>query len=113
MAAVTGLEIPPILDEMMVYVGGPVKVSDYGFPGTEELAENVCEALGDRNAAIIRNHGMVGVGAGIEQAMNVCSLVERVAQIFIYASMLGKVNTVPADALEAELAIYKMRQQSL
>ena len=111
-AAVAGLDIPPIIDEMMVSIGGPVKVSDYGFPGTQELAEKVCAALGERKAALIRNHGAVGVGSDLHEALNVCALVERVAQIFIYSSLLGKVNTLPSDVVEAELAIYRMRQQA-
>ena len=110
--AVACMDIPPIIDEMMIYIGGSVKVSEYGFPGTEELADNVGKALEDRNAAIILNHGMVGVGQTLEQALNVCTLVERVAQIFIYTSMLGKVSLLPPEAIEAELAIYKMKQRS-
>ena len=110
-AAVAGMEIPPIIDEMMIAVGGPVKVSHYAFPGTQELADSVCAALGDRNAALIRNHGAVGVGRDLREALNVCALLERTAQVFIYASMLGKVHPLPADAVETELAIYKMRRQ--
>ena len=109
-AAVAGLEIPPIIDEMMIMVGGPVKVSEYAFPGSQELADAVSKALGERNAALIRNHGAVGVGRDLREALDVCALVERVAQVFIYASMLGKVEALPADIVEAELAIYRMRQ---
>ena len=61
-AAVTVEEVPPIIDEMVVTVGGGIKVSSYAFPGSQELADSVCDALGDRNAAIIRHHGAVGVG---------------------------------------------------
>ena len=61
-AAVAGMEIPPILDEMATTLGGPVRVSEYGFPGSAELADKVALALGDRAAALIRNHGAVGVG---------------------------------------------------
>ena len=111
-AAVAGLDIPPIIDEMMVSIGGPVKVSNYGFPGTQELADQVCVALGERKAALIRNHGAVGIGGDLSEALNVCALVERVAQIFIYGSLLGKVNPLPPDVVEAELAIYRMRQQA-
>ena len=31
-AAVTGVSIPPILDEMVIVLGGVVRVADYGFP---------------------------------------------------------------------------------
>jgi L-fuculose-phosphate aldolase len=108
--AVTGREVPLIVDEMAVVLGGPVSVSKYAFPGTQELADNVCDALGDRAAAIIRNHGAVGVGATLRQALNACILTERVAQIYIYSSLLGKVTTPPPEALEREQAIYRMRR---
>ena len=111
-AAVAGLEIPPMIDEVMVEVGGTVRVSEYAFPGTQELADSVSAALGERNAALIRNHGAVGVGRDLRQALDVCSLIERAAQIFIYASLLGKVNALPPDVVEAELAIFRMRSQS-
>ena len=109
-AAVAGLDIPPIIDEMMIAVGGPVKVSEYAFPGTQEMADAVCEALGERNGALIRNHGAVGVGRDLREALDVCTLIERVAQIFLYASILGKAETLPDDIVEAELAIFRMKQ---
>ena len=112
-AALAGLDIPPIIDEMMIAIGGPVKVSRYAFPGTQELADNVCAALDERNGALIRNHGAVGVGRDLREALDVCALVERVAQIFIYASMLGKANTLPSEVIEAELSIYRMRRQDM
>ena len=110
-AAVAGLEIPPVIDEMTITLGGPVKVSKYAFPGTQELADSVCAALGERKAALIRNHGAVGVGCDLREALDVCALVERVAQVFVYASLLGKVNTLPPEVVEAELAIYQMGQR--
>ena len=109
-AAVTGVDIPPIIDEMVIYVGGAVRVSEYAFPGSQELADAVCAALGDRNAALIRNHGAVSVGRDLREAIDVCALVERVAQIYVYASLLGKPDTLPADVVEAEQAVFRMRQ---
>jgi L-fuculose-phosphate aldolase len=109
-AAVAGLDIPPVIDEVAVYVGGAIKVSEYGFPGSQELADNVVEALGDRGAALIRNHGAVGVGRRLSEALDVCVMMERVSQIFIYSTMLGKMNPLPPDVVEAERAIYNMRR---
>ena len=109
-AAVAGLDVPPIVDEMMLTVGGPVKVSEYRFPGTQELADNVVAALGERSAALIRNHGAVGVGRDLDAALDVCVLVERMAHIFVFASLLGRANPLPPDAVETELALYRMRR---
>ena len=111
-AAVAGTDIPPIIDEVMISIGGPIVVSAYAFPSSQELADNVCEALEDRNAALIRNHGAVGVGGNLRQALEVCALIERVSQVYYYASLAGKANTLPAKVVEAERAIFKMRRQS-
>lgn len=109
-AAVAGVDIPPIIDEMVVTIGGAVRLSEYAFPGSSELAENVCDALGDCSAALIRSHGSVGVGSTLEEALDACALTEKVAQIFVMSSMLGKVTELPADVVEAETAIYRMRR---
>ena len=84
-AAVVGRDIPPLIDEMLLTIGGPVRVSKYAFPGTQELAEAAYAALGDRSAALLRNHGVVGVGPDIWEALEVCDLVERLAHIFVLA----------------------------
>ena len=55
-ASVVGRDIPPLIDEMLLTIGGPVKVGKYAFPGTQLLAQEACAALGDRNAALLRNH---------------------------------------------------------
>ncbi len=111
-AAVAGHEIPSVVDEVAVVVGGAIRVAEYAFPSTQELADNVCEALGDRTAALIRSHGAVGVGHDLTEALDVCQLTERAATIFVYASLLGKVPPLPADVLKAEESIYKMRRQA-
>lgn len=112
-AAVTGMEIPPILDEMVVKLGGGVKVAEYAFPSTEELAQQACHALGDRNAVLLRNHGLVGVGRTRWEALEVCQLVERAAQIFVYATMLGRANPLPPEIVNIELELFRMQRMTL
>ena len=108
-AAVVGRDIPPIIDEMLLTIGGPVKVSKYAFPGTQELAVEARAALGDRNAALLRNHGVVGVGPDIWEALEVCDLVERLAQIFVLARNFGPraASSLPDDAVATELRIFR------
>jgi L-fuculose-phosphate aldolase len=108
-AAVTGRPIPPVVDEMVVYVGGAIEVAEYEFPGSEELAEAGLEALGDRRAVLLRNHGMCAAGASLDEAMHIAVLVERVAQIYIQAEMTGGAIELPDYAVEAERQVYLMR----
>lgn len=111
-AAVAGVDIPLIIDEMAIVVGGEVKVSEYAFPSSDSLAANVCDALSSRNAALIRNHGVVGVGADLNEALKVCELVEHAARVLLYASALGGAAPLPADVAEAETALFEMRRKS-
>ena len=112
-AAVAGVDIPLIIDEMALVIGGTVKVSEYAFPSSDALAANVCAALGGRNAALIRNHGVVGVGADLDEALRVCELVEHAARVLVYASTLGKVTLLPADVVEGgDCAVRDAAQES-
>ena len=108
-AAVIGLDIPPLIDEMLMTIGGPIKVSKYAFPGTQELAEQAYAALGDRNAALLRNHGAVGVGPDIWEALEVCDLVERLAKIFVLARNFGPraASPLPEDAVATEMQMFQ------
>ncbi len=106
--AVAALPLPPILDELVTYVGGEVQVAEYGMAGTEDLAAKAVAALGERNAVLLRNHGMLGVGASPEAALDVCLLVERAAQVYLLARGLGQAHRLPEEAVEVEKAYFRM-----
>ena len=108
--AAAGMAIPPIVDEMVVTLGGEVRVSEYAPPASEAVAERVCDALGNRDAALIRNHGAVAVGGDPLAALNASILTERVAQIFVLSSILGSPTTLPDDVVASEAAIFEMRR---
>ena len=108
--AAAGMAIPPIVDEMVVTLGGEVRVSEYAPPASEEVAERVCKALGNRDAALIRNHGAVAVGGEPEGALAASVLTERAAQIFVLSSIIGRPTTLPDDVVLSEAAIFEMRR---
>ena len=108
--AAAGLAIPPIVDEMVVNLGGAVRVSEYAPPASETVAERVCDALGNRDAALIRNHGAVAVGADPEAALKASILTERAAKIFVLSSILGHPTTLPDEVVASEAAIFEMRR---
>ncbi len=101
--------LPPIVDELVVYVGGEVEVAEYGLPGTGELAQAGVDALGDRRAVLIPHHGMFAVADTPSEALRVCALVERVAQVFINAEAIGGAKRIPGSSFEAERRMYLKR----
>lgn len=87
--AVTRSVIPPIVEDLVQIVGGSVEVAPYALSGTQELRQNVVELLSDRNAVLLANHGMVGIGKDVEEAWVVCEVVEKAARILVYSKILG------------------------
>ncbi len=87
--AVTGVEIPPVLEEMAQLIGGGVRVARYALPGTKQLGEAAVAALEDRSAVLLANHGVVGVGRTLQEALTVCQVVEKSAQVFLWAKLSG------------------------
>jgi L-fuculose-phosphate aldolase len=106
--AVAGRAIEPIVDEQVIVLGGDVSVAEYGASASEELAANAVAALGDRAAVLLRHHGVLGVGADLDEAVAVVELVERLARIQVAASALGGALILPASIVESEQKVYRM-----
>lgn len=111
--SVAGLSIPPILDELVITVGGEISLAKYAFPGSQELAENVCAALGDENAVLMQNHGLLAVGRDLDEAFSVCELVERAAQTYVMARLLGGISLLPADVIAQEKRLYEESRKNI
>ncbi|MEM3712000.1 MAG: class II aldolase/adducin family protein [Thermoproteota archaeon] len=105
--AVTGIDITPITEEMVLYTGGEVRVAEYALFGTEELARNVLEALGNRRAVLLRNHGIVTCGRDLDEAIDVLLCVEREAKIIILSKLLGEPKPLPKYTVDFEKNMYE------
>lgn len=108
-AAVMGRPIPPVVDELVVHIGGTVEIADYATPASEELAHAAVDALGDRRAVLLRHHGLCVAASTPSEALGLSALVEHVARVYFYAQLAGNASTPPLDAIAAEQQIYRMR----
>lgn len=79
----------PVLHYQQLLLGGAVRVAPYATFGTPELAARVRDALADRQAALMANHGSVAIGASLAQAVDHALLLEWLAQLHHRASALG------------------------
>jgi len=113
--AVAHKGIPPIIEDLIQLVGGSVDVAAYALPGTDLLAQYVVEALGQKNAVLLANHGVVGCGQSLLEAMLACELVEKAAQIFIYAHQIGGPQVLSGEDVavmhQFYAEYYRQRQQ--
>ncbi len=104
--SIAGIEIPALLEETVMVLGGPVKVARYAPSGSVELAANAVSALEDRHAVILSNHGALAVGRTLRDAFDACELLEKAAAAFILATINGRVNQLPEEGLKTALAVF-------
>lgn len=83
--------IPGAMEDLVQIVGGSVDVADYDLPGSEDVAQNAVEALGEKDGVLLANHGVVGVSADLPNALKVCQIIEKSARITIAAQSVGGV----------------------
>ncbi len=78
-------EVPLLVEDVAMVLGGSIEVTSYQNPGTQELAMEVVKHLGKKNAVIMANHGQVGVGATLDDAILASVMCEKASQLYVKA----------------------------
>lgn len=98
--SVAHVTLPGLVEDLVMIAGGEVEVAEYHLPGTVELAQAAVCALRDKNAVFLANHGLVGVGNSLDEALKVCQVVEKSAQIHIMSRLLGTPVLLSQDDID-------------
>jgi ribulose-5-phosphate 4-epimerase/fuculose-1-phosphate aldolase len=69
---------------------GRVPLIPYEEPGTSDLCEAVSRGILGRKGVLLQNHGLIAVGANLEQAFIVAEAIERAAQLTFDLSVLSR-----------------------
>lgn len=112
--ALTVADIPlraDILPEVLATLGS-VPTSDFAMPASDENADAIRGLIRDHDAILLRQHGVLTVGADLEQALMRMERVEHAAMVIALATLLGKVQSIPQEAQDRLLAIYAARKNS-
>ena len=87
-----GDELPPFHYMIAVAGGASVRCAPYAMFGTQELSDNIINALVDRKACLIANHGLIAVGDNLMEAFHIAEEVEHLCHLYIEAKKLGEPN---------------------
>ena len=100
-AALACLRRPlPAFHYMVAVAGGDsVPLVPYFTFGTEALSAAVGQALQDRDACLLSNHGLVAAGASVAQAMKVVQEVESLCEVYLKALAVGEPVLLGADEM--------------
>lgn len=102
--------LPPIIDEMLVTLGGTIEVAEYAFTGTDALGTNVVRALGERAAVMLANHGNVCIGRDLAHALHVAVSMEAIARVYVQALQIGEPAALPETSVIAGRRMYEKRK---
>jgi L-ribulose-5-phosphate 4-epimerase len=87
-------EIPPLTNTMLKSSRGTIPIMPHKRSGSEEFAIEMLEIMGDRNAVVWANHGLLVVGSSVENAYGRSVVVEQGAQIYLHTLLLGQPQTL-------------------
>lgn len=79
--------------------GNEIRCGGYATFGTQALSDAALEALQDRKACLLANHGMLSLGPNLEKALALAVEVESLAEGYWRALQLGE----PVLLTEAEM----------
>lgn len=97
--AIMKKNIPAIHYMIAVCGGSDIRCATYATFGTEELSRNALAALEGRTACLLAHHGMIALGATLDQAMWRAIEVETLARQYLGCLPLGE----PPVLSEAEI----------
>ena len=97
--AVAGLELPEnVLPEVFLSLG-KVPLARYGTPSTREVPDSIKVLIKEHDGILLKNHGILAVGQGLEETYFKLERMEHFAQIFFIASCLGRVERLPGKQM--------------
>ncbi|MDC6484647.1 class II aldolase/adducin family protein [Methylophilaceae bacterium] len=85
-------ELPSFHYMIAVAGGDSVRCAPYAMFGTQELSDNIINALVDRKACLIANHGLVTIGKNLTEALNIAEEIEHLCHQYIEAKKIGEPN---------------------
>ena len=103
--------IPPLFDEVSLYLGDPIEVVPYGMSGSPELMAHVTAAVANGcNGYILQNHGALCLGKTLEEAVTNAELLEKTAKVYYHALCTGKeIALLPREILEVFQGLRKAK----
>jgi L-fuculose-phosphate aldolase len=105
------LEIPAV-HYLVGFSGTNVPLAPYATFGTPELARSLTSTIGDCNAVLLANHGLVSVGPNIATAFTVAEEIEFVAQIYYQTLIAGDPKILTEAQMSEVLKKFKTYGQS-
>ena len=103
----------PAFHYMVALAGGnDLKCAKYATFGTQELSDNIINALKNRKACLMSNHGQVAFGDNLEQAFELAQEVENICHQYINTIKIGEPKILSSSEMDVILEKVKNYKKS-
>jgi L-ribulose-5-phosphate 4-epimerase len=101
--AIRGEPIPCVMTAMADEFGGEIPVGPFALIGDEEIGRRIVETLADHRsrAVLMRSHGVFALGDSARDAVKAAVMCEDAARTVHLARMLGPVDPLGTDDVDA------------
>ena len=98
----------PAFHYMVALAGGDnIKCAKYATFGTQELSDNIIDALENRKACLMSNHGQVAFGENLENAFELAEELENICHQYINTIKLGSPKILSSSEMDVILEKVK------
>jgi L-ribulose-5-phosphate 4-epimerase len=95
--------MPVFVEDMAQIIGGEVHCTRYVPAGQhKKIAEEVAITIGEENAVLLANHGVMCCGRNLEEALVASQILEKAALMMLTAGGAGKVVPIPEEYVRSE-----------
>ena len=108
MVSILNIDYIPAIHYMVGVAGGnKIPCAKYATYGTQELCDNISEAMKGYKACILNNHGLVASDETLQKAYHVMMEVENLARLYIGVKTIGDFSILPDNEMEIVLEKFK------
>lgn len=98
----------PAFHYMIAIAGGDsIRCAPYALFGSQLLSDFAIEALKDRKACLLANHGMIAVGETLEKALKVTQEVETLCEQYLRALQVGEPHILTKSEMQEVVERFK------
>ena len=102
-----GKDIPAFHYMIALAGGDSIKCANYATFGTQELSNNIIDALENRKACLMSNHGQVAFGENLESAFELAEELENICHQYINTIRLGEPKILSSSEMDVILEKVK------
>ena len=102
-----GKDIPAFHYMIALAGGDSIKCAKYATFGTQELSDHIIDALENRKACLMSNHGQVAFGENLESAFELAEELENICHQYINTIKLGDPKILSSSEMDVILEKVK------